>query len=112
MGGWGKTGGKTTNLYGLSTNRIGRLGGNIDERNRWMPLGAEEAEEEGGRGGKVGSKISTSQHSFLQAGCCEVEFLVNLESVSPKLESETTKMYFKLLSDILIYTNICTIPSI
>ena len=51
MGGWGKTGGKSTNLYGLSTNRIGRLGGNIDEWNRGMPLGAEEAEEEGGRGG-------------------------------------------------------------
>ena len=41
-----------------------------------------------------------------------MEFLVNLESVSLKRGSENTKTFFKLRSDILIYTNICTISSI
>ena len=41
-----------------------------------------------------------------------MEFLVDLGSVSLKLGSGNTEMYFKLLSDILMYTKICTISSI
>ena len=66
----------------------------------------------GGGGVRWGRKSPPHNTVFSRGGCCEVQFFVNLESVSPKLESESTKMYFKLLSDILIYTNICTIPSI
>ena len=36
----------------------------------------------------------------------------NLESVSLKLGSENTKMYFKLICDIFLYTNIFIISSI
>ena len=47
-----------------------------------------------------------------EGGGCEVEFFVNLESVSLKLGSENPTVYFKFLSDILIYTNIRPISSI
>ena len=61
FGGVGAKRGKMTNLYGRSTFRIGnivRLGGNIYERNRWMPLGTEEARSGAERGGGGGQGVA------------------------------------------------------
>ena len=54
---------------------------------------------------KICRKSPLHNSPFWRGDCCEVQFFVNLESGSRKLGSENTKMYFKLLSDILTYTN-------